>query len=207
MNITIERFVVGPMENNTYVVRDDGKKALIVDPSIECASVIAFCRKEKLSVEAILLTHGHFDHILGIPEIQKAFGMVPVWVHRGDQPMVTTASYNGSNLMGVAFAYNGPLNLFDEGTISIGSFSIQVIHMPGHTPGGAAFLFGTECITGDSLFAGSVGRADLPGGDYDLLIASIREKLMTLPAETVVHAGHGGRTTIGREARLNPFLQ
>jgi hydroxyacylglutathione hydrolase len=206
MKVNVERFVTGPIETNTFVV-SSGAAALIVDPSRGCTSVVDFCDKEKLRVEAIVLTHGHFDHIMGITELHEKYGALDVWVHADEKILITNANYNGSVMIGAEFAYTGPTKNLSEKTTKIGSFDVRVLHVPGHSPGGCALVFDGVAIVGDALFAGSIGRSDLPGGDGELLIENIKLKLLTLPPETVVYPGHGGRTTIGREKRLNMFLQ
>jgi glyoxylase-like metal-dependent hydrolase (beta-lactamase superfamily II) len=153
------------------------------------------------------LTHAHFDHVLGVPEILEEYPATPVWVHRGDRALIAKSESNGAFLIGQDFTYNGPLQDLTESTKRIGSFDCTVFHVPGHTPGGCALVFGAHCLSGDSLFAGSVGRTDFEYGDSELLLKNIKEKLLVLPEATVVYPGHGGRTTIGREKRLNPFLQ
>lgn len=206
MHVDIEQIPTGPLETNTYVVHA-GNKALIIDPSRGCADVIGYCEKKKLTVEAIILTHGHFDHIMGIPEIRKRYGMVDVWVHPDEKILLTNPDYNGSTMIGSAFTFTEPTKALAEGVQTIGSFQMMVKHVPGHSPGSCVLILDGQAIAGDVLFAGSVGRSDFPGGDGALLIRGIREKLLVLPAETVVWSGHGNKTTIGKEARFNQFLQ
>jgi len=205
-DVVVARFVTGPLETNTYVVSDGSGSALVFDPSSGCDAVVRHCESKQLAVRGIVLTHGHFDHLLGIPDIVRACGTVEVWAHPDERVLVSRAAYNGSDMLGLSYAYTGPLCDLREGAMTIGGLALQVLHVPGHSPGGCAFLVGEQLIAGDTLFAGSIGRADLPGGDMEVLLASIRGKLLELPAGTVVWPGHGNRTTIGREARLNPFL-
>jgi hydroxyacylglutathione hydrolase len=206
-NIIIERFVTGPLETNTYVVNQEGAAAcLVVDPSSGCDEILRHIKKKKLSVAAICLTHGHFDHILGIGEIQRVHPGVGVWVHPDEKELLANAEFNGSVMIGIDFRYSGKTNALAEGPVSIGGISFEVRHVPGHSPGGCVFVFDGQCICGDSLFAGSIGRTDFPLCDGDALIRGIQEKLLTLPDNTIVWPGHGNRTTIGREKRHNPFL-
>jgi hydroxyacylglutathione hydrolase len=207
MPIEIQQFVTGPIETNTYVVSDENKNCFIADPSSGCSAVLAYIRDNSLHPGAIVLTHGHFDHIIGIPEIRRDFPDIPVWVHPLDADFIKRADYNGSFLIGRDFSYTGPHNDLIEGKMYIGGLECAVLHVPGHTPGGCAVVSGGHCLSGDSLFAGSVGRTDWEYCDGELLIRAIREKLLPLPEATVVHPGHMGRTTIGREKRMNPFLQ
>ncbi len=210
MNIAITRFVTGPLETNTYVVSGKQEPVLVIDPSDNCGELLGDLASKKLRVEAILLTHGHFDHLLGISEIREFAPAAQVWVHPDEKPMLRNAQFNGSFMIGAAFSFTGETYDLVEGPRVVGAFSFEVLHVPGHSPGGVALVFRdngeTACISGDSLFAGSIGRYDFPGSDGGLLLRSIKEKLLALPDETVVYPGHGGRTTIGRERRLNPFL-
>jgi glyoxylase-like metal-dependent hydrolase (beta-lactamase superfamily II) len=207
VDVNIEKVITGPIETNSYVVVNDKKKALIIDPSSGCDELISLINQKKYIPEAIIITHGHFDHHLGIGEILKAFPGVPIYINEKEQVMLRNADLNGSMMIGWKWEYKGPLNTLDEGDTTIGSFSMKVIAVPGHSPYGCAILIGKQCICGDILFAGSVGRSDLGGGNGPLLIQGIKEKLLTLADDTIVYPGHGGRTTIGREKRLNPYLQ
>jgi glyoxylase-like metal-dependent hydrolase (beta-lactamase superfamily II) len=210
MNITITKFVTGPLETNTYVVSKKQESVLVIDPSSNCEELLGHLKSKKLGVEAILLTHGHFDHLLGISEIQAYAPKAPVWVHPDEKFLLASPQYNGSFMIGMSFAYRGKTSDLNEGPVTIGAFTFEVLHIPGHSPGGAAFVFReggeTACIAGDSLFPGSIGRSDFPGSDGSALISAIKTKLISLPDDTVVYPGHMGRTTIGRERRLNPFL-
>jgi glyoxylase-like metal-dependent hydrolase (beta-lactamase superfamily II) len=215
MAIKVHKFVTGPLETNTYVISNSAS-CLVVDPSSGCDEPVRFITRGRMPVAAILLTHCHFDHILGIAEIHAATGgegsAARVWAHPAERPLLTNAEYNGSFLINRPAVYDGPTSDLKEGQVTIGDFSFAVLHVPGHSPGGCAFVFkdadasASHCFSGDALFAGSIGRYDFPFGDGELLIKSIVEKLLTLPDDTIVYPGHGGRTTIGREKRMNPFL-
>jgi glyoxylase-like metal-dependent hydrolase (beta-lactamase superfamily II) len=207
MEYLIERFPTGPLETNTYIVSNRRDACLVVDPSQGCAEVIARIDEQALRVEGICLTHGHFDHLLGIDEITDRYGTVGVWVHPDERELLKNPEYNGAIMIGSHFAYTEPTNDLREGTMSIGPFTFTVVHVPGHSPGGCALVFDGDCLSGDALFAGSIGRTDFPGGNGALLLRGIREKLFALPDETVLWPGHGGRTTIGREKRMNPFFR
>ncbi|HUI91088.1 MAG TPA: MBL fold metallo-hydrolase [Chitinivibrionales bacterium] len=210
MNLTITKFVTGPLETNTYVVSLKQEPVLVIDPSSNCQELLAFLKSKKLSVEAILLTHGHFDHLLGISEIQAYSPDAAVWVHPKEKFLLVSAEYNGSFMVGMNYTYKGKTSDLNEGNVTIGAFAFEVLFMPGHSPGGVALVFRegkqTACFSGDSLFADSIGRYDFPGSDGQLLVKNIKEKLLALPDDTVVYPGHMGRTTIGRERRMNPFL-
>lgn len=207
-----KKIVTGQLDVNTYIVPPQAEGAsggcLVIDPSDHCGDVVKYLRKEGLRPAAVLLTHGHFDHILGIPEILGEFAEAKVYIHDGDRAMLADSRNNGSFFMGADFALDGGvIEPLAEGAARVGEFEFSVLHVPGHTPGGCAFVFGGGvCFCGDTIFAGSVGRTDLPGGDSRRLIESIRAKILTLPPQTTLCPGHGGRTTVEREARSNPFL-
>lgn len=210
MTIEIEKFVTGPIETNTYVVCD-GTTCIVVDPSGNCGKIVTYITGKGRKAAAILLTHGHFDHILGIGEIQAVFPEAKVWVNPAEKPLLLNAEFNGSYLIGKPMSYSGDMSDLLEGKLTIDGISLEVLYVPGHSPGGCAFVFEdnaqTHCISGDSLFAGSIGRTDFPLGDSRLLLQSIKTKLMVLPDDTIVYPGHGNRTTIGREKRMNPYLK
>jgi glyoxylase-like metal-dependent hydrolase (beta-lactamase superfamily II) len=202
-----KKIITGQLEVNTYVVPHANGDCLIIDPSDHCGDVVKYVQKEKLRPIAVLLTHGHFDHIMGIPEILGEYGDAKVFIHEDDRDRLYEPAGNGSVFMGVEFAFDKECEPLAEGAARVGGFEFTALHVPGHTQGGCAFVFGDVCFCGDTIFAGSVGRTDLPGGDSRRLIASIRDKILTLPPQTVLCPGHGGRTTVEREARSNPFLR
>ncbi len=203
MKTVIKKFVTGPLDTNAYVVHNEEQSScVIVDPSSECDELVSFVSDECGTPGGILLTHGHFDHLLGIGEVQAKFPELPVWVHPLDRQMLQDSERNGALMIQTRFDYHGDTRDLVEGDMEIGGISFQVLHLPGHSPGGCAFLFGTDCICGDAVFAGSIGRT----GDGATLISAIREKILTLPDTVVLYPGHGGRTTVGREKRMNPFL-
>jgi glyoxylase-like metal-dependent hydrolase (beta-lactamase superfamily II) len=204
---TVKKFVTGPIETNTYLLSNRENKCVVFDPSHGCGEIIAYIRDEKMTLEAVCLTHGHFDHFLGINEIIEAYPACPVWIHPDDIPLLRNPDYNGSYMLGMHLSHTGPVRELREGVQRIGSFEFTVFHIPGHSPGGVSYYIGGNCFCGDSLFAGSVGRVDFPGCDGDALLKNISEKLFTLPDETAVCPGHGGRTTIGREKQSNPFFR
>jgi glyoxylase-like metal-dependent hydrolase (beta-lactamase superfamily II) len=207
MDCLIKRFVCGPIETNTYVVyTEQNKYCLVIDPSSNCGETLDFISNRDLDVSAILLTHGHFDHILGIPEISARFPKADVYAHPDEFLLISNEKFNGSTMLGSGFAYTGRLKELREGDAAAGEFTFKVLHVPGHSPGGIALIFGKNCISGDAIFAGSIGRTDFPGGDSGLFMKNLREKLLVLPDDTVVWPGHGGRTTIGREKKYNPYF-
>lgn len=207
MELTVKRFITGPIETNTYVLSQENGTCILFDPSGGCRGVLDYIKEKELSPEAICLTHCHFDHFMGIEEVLSEYPGIEVWAHPNEKPLLLNPEYNGSYMMGMGLSYKGPLKELYEGNIQIGSFKFTVLYVPGHSPGGCAFVIDKHCFSGDTLFAGSVGRFDFPGCDGSLLFKNIKEKLFTLPDETVVHSGHGGRTTIIHEKRHNPFLR
>ncbi|MCL2218893.1 MAG: MBL fold metallo-hydrolase [Chitinispirillia bacterium] len=203
-----KKIVTGRIETNTYVIPGGIGGCLVIDPADDCGEVIAYLRENRLNPLAILLTHGHFDHIMGVKEIVDAFGAtgIEVYIHDGDKELLGNPARNGSAYFGESFSYSKDIKPLSDGPMKVGEFEFKVLHLPGHTQGGCAFLFEDVCFCGDTIFANSVGRTDLPGGDYRQLMHSINEKILTLPPETILCPGHGGRTTVEREMRSNPHL-
>ena len=180
---------------------------LFRSPGGEDDRVIAAIEAKKLVVKAVVNTHGHVDHVVGVAALQARYD-VPFMVHAADRELVSQAkayaSYFGLRHSGEPRFGD---DLQDGQELPLGESTVRVIATPGHTPGGVCLLFGEDLLSGDTLFAQSVGRTDLEGGDSATLMRSIRENLLTLPDATRVHPGHGPRTTIGAERRHNPFLR
>ena len=198
--LTIE---VGSYEVNCSILSDAGQ-AWIVDPGSEGERIVGLLAKKGLVPAAILLTHAHFDHISGIPALQKAFPELPVYVHPGDVPMFG----HPFNQMGGEYASIGvPANVRDVAELPAAFAGVQVLHTPGHAPGGVCYFFPADklLLSGDTLFAGSVGRTDFPGGSMARMMDSL-QALMKLPDDTLVIPGHGDHTTIGDEKRTNPYI-
>jgi hydroxyacylglutathione hydrolase len=206
MSISVERFITGPIETNSYLVISDSKECLIVDPSSGLDDLVALIREEQLSPQAIVITHGHFDHIGGIPEVLDEYPRLPVYAHPDEKKLLTDPMFNMSFMLGEHFSFQGTISDLDEGVFTAGNIAGTVFCIPGHSPGGCALLVDKYLLCGDILFAGSVGRTDFPGGSQELLIDGIRKKLLPLDDEVVVCPGHGGRSTIGRERRMNPYF-
>lgn len=206
--ITVKRLELGPIATNCYVVSDGEGRAFVVDPGYEYARVLEAVRG--LHVTHILLTHAHFDHIGGVQAVKDATG-AQVLVHEKEAGWLTDPSLN---LSAVRYEFapwevRGPAPdavLRGGERLELLGHEVRVLYAPGHSPGHVCYLLGDLLFGGDVLFAGSVGRTDLPGGDFDTLLASIRRELLPLDPATRVLPGHGPETTIGREARSNPFL-
>ncbi len=200
---------VGTFEVNCSILSENGK-AVVVDPGSEATRIRAELKKQNLDLAAVLLTHAHFDHIGAIPGLRRAFPSLPIFVSEADAKIID----HPFNQYPPDYPPVGEVkDLRDTRDLrdflaSIGwSTTVEVIATPGHTPGGVCYLFSDNLLlSGDTLFCGSVGRTDFPGGDMQTLQASL-EKLKTLPKETVVVPGHGPETTIARELKSNPFLQ
>lgn len=197
----------GVFQENCYLLADpETRDAVIIDPGEEAESFLRRLAHERLSLHAVWLTHAHLDHILGVRHVVEAKG-VPVYLHPSDRPLYEGLAQQGSWL-GVRAEGPPPPDheLADGDEVTVGGLTFEVRHVPGHSPGGVAFVGYGIAIVGDALFAGSIGRTDLPGGNAETLLRCIREKLLSLPDETIVYPGHGPETSIGVERRTNPFL-
>ena len=209
MSMEVRMFTVGPVQENTFLINREGSdRALIVDPGEEAPRLLGAIEEAGLTLDGILLTHTHFDHIGAVAPIAKATG-AEVWVPEAEKQVL--ADINGY----VPWPGFGPFEDWDaEHTVAGGEklelagFDIDVVFTPGHSPGHVTFSIPDEqaVFSGDVLFQGSVGRVDLPGGDWPTLLESIRTLVDSLPAETAVHPGHMGQTTLGAERATNPFL-
>lgn len=201
-------FTLGPLENNTYLVWDPrALEAVLVDPGMGSEAVEGEIRSRGLSLKAVLNTHGHFDHIYRNAHFSKAFSC-PFLLHEGDLPLVRGMAEHAALFGFPADPCPDPGGFLAEGQeFPVGAGTLKVLHTPGHSPGGVCLAAEGFVITGDTLFAQSIGRTDLPGGSFDTLVASVREKLFTLPDETQALPGHGPATSIGFEKRHNPFVR
>jgi glyoxylase-like metal-dependent hydrolase (beta-lactamase superfamily II) len=210
----LESAAVGPFFKNGYVVGcERTRQAVFIDPGDEVEQLLDFIRKEELLVMHILLTHAHVDHVSGVAEAKRALGS-PVYLHKDDLFLYDNAVRTGM-MFGLTVEQPPPVDVFyeGEGPIEFGDYQVRVVPTPGHCPGGVCLAIGQTAGTGaphlfvgDTLFAGSIGRTDLPGGDYETLLTSITSTLFQFPDEAVVHSGHGPETTIGRERANNPFV-
>jgi len=208
----MESMTVGILATNCYLLLcDDTRESLIIDPgfSIEEANIVLErIRRSRAKVKYIINTHGHFDHISGNGLLKDAL-KAEILIHKDDACMLTDPHRNLSYMLGLTILSPKPDRLLEDGEkIEVGKLQLIVMHTPGHTEGSISLFCKEEnaVFTGDTLFAGSVGRTDLPGASLQKLLKSLNERLLKLPDETIVYPGHGGKTTIGRERRTNPFL-
>lgn len=203
----LERLPVGPMESNCYIIGcEETKEAAVVDPGFEGNRILDRLQQLGLNCKQIILTHGHVDHISALGQVHRATG-AKVLIHEKDADMLTDSGKNLSMFMGSGVQYkDADRMLKDNDKIKVGNVELEVIHTPGHTPGGICLKTGDVVLTGDTLFAGSVGRSDFPGGSHSTLINSIKTRLLDFPDDTRVCPGHGPESTIGAEKKHNPFL-
>ena len=213
--IIIETQAVGPFFKNGFVVAcPRTREGVVIDPGDEVEGLLEFIGQEDIAVRHILLTHAHVDHVTGVGAAKRVLG-VPVHLHRDDVFLYERALEQAEAF---GLKVDGPLPPIDQfyepgEAIAFGDFEARPHHTPGHCPGGVCLEVarhgetGLDLFVGDTLFAGTIGRTDLPGGDYETLIASIRSVLFPFGDEARVYPGHGADTTIGRERRTNPFLQ
>ncbi len=209
----IKTFYFNDLRTCCHVLYDDTKECAIVDPGCYTATekgrLVAFIEDNGLTPRMILLTHGHFDHVMGCAFVSGKWN-IPVFMNRQDIPQTERATSYGT-YFGYEFEAPGSdfTDLKQGDVISFGGTSLQVRLTPGHSAGGVIYYNEIEryALTGDSLFAGSIGRTDLPSGDLDLLMKSLKEQILTLPGETVIYPGHGPASTIGEEINTNPFLE
>jgi glyoxylase-like metal-dependent hydrolase (beta-lactamase superfamily II) len=208
----LEAFSGPPFDENTYLLADDDGEAAVVDPGDGAAALLDRARALGLRVGCILLTHAHLDHISNVDLVKRVFD-VPIYLHAADQPLYDAIVEQGC-YFGISMRPQPRVDhrLVDGTTLDVGALSVRVHETPGHSPGGVVFEVRdpegrATLLSGDTLFAGSIGRTDLPGGDYATLIDSIQRVLLTFPDDVAVNPGHYGATTIGAERRGNPFLK
>lgn len=205
-------FVFNPFQENTYVIYNDEKQCWIVDPGMyntdEISHFTDFIHQNQLIPQSIINTHTHLDHIFGVAALIDKYS-IPFGIHEHDMPVLNGAAGSAA-IFGFEFR-NIPKPTFyikENQTLLLGADAIQILLVPGHSPGSIAFYSAASnwVISGDALFYGSIGRTDLPGGNHNQLITSIKTQLLTLPAATAVYSGHGPATTIEHEINYNPFL-
>lgn len=208
--VQVRQLSLGPLQTNCYLLGcEETFEAAVVDPSWDGRAIVATAEIDGWEITHILLTHSHFDHVGGLEEV-KALTGAPIYIHADAVDMLKNTTMSAA-FFGLRVSTPPPPDeyLFDGQDIQVGELSIKVMHTPGHAPGHVSFYLPDYRVLfdGDVLFQDAIGRTDLPGGDYDTLMETIQEKLLSLPDETKVFSGHGPATTIGQERRNNPFLQ
>jgi hydroxyacylglutathione hydrolase len=211
--LTIERFTVNPLQQNSYVLYHESGEAFLIDPGFytpaEQQELLRFLERKNLTPSKILLTHAHLDHVFGVPFLANHF-QLPVYLHNDEKPVYQAANQVGL-MYGLPFPElpKGTKELHANSDILLGSDTIHTLFTPGHSPGSVCFHLPAQekIISGDVLFQQSIGRTDLPGGNHETLIRSIEQELLVLPDATEVYSGHGPVTTIGSEKMNNPFLR
>ena len=202
-NLIVVTNVLGDLATNCYtVVNTATREAIIIDPAANAEFLLEMIKNQQYKLIKIFLTHGHFDHILGIEGIKKAYPDVPVVIGKNDEDILATPAANLSMMFsGNPVALKADETVNDNDVVEILGTKVKCIEVPGHTKGGMCFYFEENkmLVAGDTLFAGSIGRSDFPTGDGEALVRNIKEKLLVLPEDTVVYPGHNNRTTIGRE--------
>ena len=204
----IKTLTVGPIMANCFILGcENTKSAVVIDPGDEADKILMALAESQLTVKYIINTHGHFDHVGANKKMKEVTG-AEILIHAADADMLEQISM-ASQAFGMSVENSPPADrMIGEGDqITFGDITLNVIHTPGHSPGGIALSTDGIVFVGDSLFYGSIGRTDFPGGDYNTLISSIKNKLFPLGDEVVVYTGHGPETSIGQEKRMNPFLK
>ncbi|MBO5245880.1 MAG: MBL fold metallo-hydrolase [Eubacterium sp.] len=204
----VEYCVVGMVGTNCYfAVNEETKECLVIDPGDYASALIRKLDEQNYTPIAILLTHGHFDHIMGVEELKQKYE-IPVYIHEEDAQMLERPELNCGSMIGTRVSLKADHLLRDGEEQTLAGLTFRVLHTPGHTPGGACFYFpeAEVVFSGDTLFCESIGRTDLPGGSMSQLVRSVREKVFQLPDLTIVYPGHGEPTKISTEKQCNPFL-
>lgn len=208
--MNIEILPVGSLEANCYILScENTKEGVVIDPGDEGERILSLIKDLGLKIKYIINTHGHYDHIASNKDVKDVL-KCELLVHEDDYEMIIDPKKNLSYLMGnTEDGVAADISLQDGDIIEFGDIKLKVIHTPGHTRGGICLYNEKDktCITGDTLFYGSIGRTDLYGGDYETLIKSIKEKLLVLPDEVVTYPGHGPQSNIGLEKQINPYLK
>lgn len=205
----IENFVLGPVGTNCYIViNEETKECFLVDMAACPPELVSHIKNSELTVKAVLLTHGHFDHIMGLDRFLEEFP-APVYACAAEKELLESAQLNSSSgMLGQPYTFHGAQYVKDGDLLDMAGMKIQVIQTPGHTIGGCCYYIADEqtLFSGDTLFRASIGRTDLPTGSMGALVRSVKEKILVLPDETRVYPGHMEETTVGYEKKYNPFL-
>jgi hydroxyacylglutathione hydrolase len=209
MGFSIRLVIADPLfQSNCYIVGcPDTAEGIVIDPGIRIGDIAAAVKEEGIQVTAVVNTHGHLDHVAGAAEARRIFN-APFLLHEAESVILANLDNSAANF-GLPPVEHPQVDrwLTDGEVVKFGKQSLKVLHTPGHTPGGICLLGDGHLFSGDTIFSGSIGRHDFFGGDFETLMNSIMNRILTLPEETVIHPGHGPETTVGREKALNPFLQ
>lgn len=205
--LNVEKLVVGFVQENTYVIYNEANEALIIDPGDDADRIIAWVKENDWNPQAVLITHAHFDHVLAVDAVRDEFG-IEAYVHEIEAEFFQHPDFN---MLPSLSRENRPAEHLwtDIGEHTVGSFTFDIALVPGHSLGHVIYIFKEDefVICGDTVFSGSIGRTDLPGGDLNILLEGIARDILTLPANYVLFPGHGGSTTVSQEIQSNPFLQ
>jgi hydroxyacylglutathione hydrolase len=211
MDLKVKTFTLGPLENNTFLLWvEESKHAILIDPTYDIQTVIDEIKISKLILSEIWITHAHFDHVIGIPLLLQSFESPPrIGLHASDLGLWRTDAGAQSFNLHISLPKDPDFSFTDGQKLTLGNVEIEVRHVPGHTPGHVIFYIPQNkmAFCGDVIFHHSIGRTDLPGGDFDTLIAAIKSKIFNLPSNTCLLCGHGPETTVSEEKKNNPFLQ
>ncbi len=203
----VKKVIVGPFQANCYIIADEkGGEGIVIDPGGDVEVILDSIKSSNLNIIYIIATHAHIDHIAGVEQLKKLTG-AKFLLHFLDAPFLEDPKLNLSSLLQTPSTFSSPEKFLQEGEkVKLGKIELEVIHTPGHTPGSISLII-DECVfTGDTLFAGGIGRVDFPGGHFEALQKSIREKIFSLPSDTKVFPGHGPETTVEKEKKNNPFV-
>jgi len=202
--LTLKTFVLGQLSNNCYLIfSEKSKEGFLIDNPAPYDEVEAFVQKNNIDIQFIALTHAHFDHITGLES-----NSIPFYVHREDAPFLKDSRLNGSTFFSPGIGVGREPRLYEENKpLYFEKYAIEILHTPGHTPGSVSLKLNNWVFSGDALFFNSIGRTDIPLASEEVLVDSIKRKILTLKPDILVYPGHGPSTTVGREIKSNPFLR
>lgn len=201
----LKKFVVWKMANNDYLLMDNGE-AVLIDATLTIPELDSVLKENNVTLKSILLTHAHFDHIMGVKELQDKYD-IKVYLHEGDKKLLedTNQFLEAVGMQPIEIP-RVDVYLKDGDKLTVGEKEIEVIHLPGHTPGGVGYKVDNWLFSGDTIFMSSVGRTDLPGGDFNTLVKSIKDRIFTLDDNLIIYPGHGAQTSVGYEKKYNSFV-